>query len=105
MNMKINPNIEELRLLVLRYDDSECNHNLWVSFGGEVHISKIPDEEAREKWERNHEAAAKFYYTYLKGNGCVGKRAANDTHLQKLLSDLQKDWDKGVTGHVVPAAD
>jgi len=100
VNLKLNPRIEELKELLLRFDDNECNHNLWVSYGGNV-ISKVPDAEAKIEWEVKHKGIARFYYSFVKGYCCIGKRAAYDNnYMESLFSDLKKNWDRGSNGHV-----
>jgi hypothetical protein len=106
MNMKNNPCVEELKELLKSFDDNECDHNLWVSQKGDVHISKIP-MNLRADWRKSHKRIVKYYYDYFRGNGYVGESAANDdSHVTKLLSDLKKDWEHGSTGRIdLPGVD
>lgn len=106
MNMK-NPSVEELKELLFGFDDNECSHNLWVNHDGDVQVSKIPTAASRVDWRISHKGIAKFYYSYIQGNGYVGDDAANDdVHVKILLSDLEKDWRSGSSGDIdVPGFD
>ena len=43
MNLKNNPTEQQLQLLMAKADDNACDHMVWVSKDGEVHIEAITD--------------------------------------------------------------
>ncbi len=96
MNMNNNPTVEELATMVAILDDKAHSHKIWVSHDGEVHISRVPENEEHIR------ANAKFRYETLDaGNDYVGPNAAKDlAYVEKELNHLKRDWAKGAEGYI-----
>jgi hypothetical protein len=96
MNMNNNPTVEELAAMMAIQDDNAHSHRMWVSHDGEVHISKVPEDEDYIR------ANAKFRYETLDaGNDYVGPNAASDLeYVQSELNHLKRDWETGAEGYI-----
>ncbi len=90
MNLKNNLTIIDLAELLIPLNDNSSDHITWVTFEGEVQVTKT--SVIREN--------AKFWYETLElGNGYVGPQAAKDhEYLEKELDRLKRDWSKDANG-------
>jgi len=101
MNIKT-MKLEGLIELIGKCDDSAGHHILWVDFQGNVFIYLLEEKEIPFEFENKMNGKLKFRYeTYGRGNGYVGKKAAEDlSSMNKLYKELLKDWVDNRTGYV-----
>lgn len=92
MNLNNNPTTAQLSQILSICNDNAGHHILWVSKAGDVSVTQI-NGISPIGFEKNTPSMAMRYETFQIGNDYVGKSASNDnTHTQKLLNDLIKEW-------------
>ena len=93
MNLKSNPDKNELRTLLDACDDNAGHHVIWVDHEGEVHSTLLVDLTPAG-FEMRLGSHMKFRYESLQqGNGYVGPEAAKDDFWVSILFDhLTSDW-------------
>jgi hypothetical protein len=93
MNIQ-NPSIEDLRAIIADADDQAGHHIVWLSLGGNVHVTRLIGELPIE-WEKRNENQYKFRLaSFAQGNGYVGPEAAQDEGwMREMLDKLKAGWE------------
>jgi hypothetical protein len=102
MNLKLNPEISELKELVGNCDDENFNHIIWVAKNGTVHIYATKLSNPTIEFDAKNGKNLQFWKgVYLSGNQYFGTEASNDhIYLQELLDSLIKNWRLKTYGHI-----
>jgi hypothetical protein len=95
MNMDNNPMIEELSELIRACNDRAGHHILWVAKNGDVHVTRLPRDNATLEFEETHPDLRLRYETFEAGNEYVGAEAAEDDGwISELFAVLTREWPK-----------
>lgn len=106
MNMEKNPTAEELRELLKACDDRAGHHLLWVAKNGEVHVSRVPNNQTPAEFQEDSPDMQLWCETFQPGNEYVGPKAAADNEwISQLFAALTKDWPKAKSKKVVEYID
>jgi hypothetical protein len=102
LNLKLNPEIVQLKELISNCDDDNFNHIIWVAKNGNVHIYATILSNPDSAFEKENGKNLQFWKgVYLMGNQYFGIEASNDTkYMQGLLDTLIKNWGKKTYGHI-----
>lgn len=101
MNLNSNPDIEELKKIISLCDDNSTHHIIWVSKGGDVNVTPLPEEHSPVTWHNENVSTIKFRLeTCSRGQGYVGEEASQDVRwMGEVYKDLTENWAKGTTGY------
>lgn len=102
LNLKVNPTIKDLQILIKDYDDEKFNHIIWVSKDGDVFVEKFATNNPSSKFEQSVSNDLKFWLgVFHRGNGYVGEQAAKDeNYLKDLYKNLIDNWENDFQGHI-----
>ena len=102
MNLKLNPEISQLKELISNSDDENFNHIIWVAKNGNVNIYATPLSNPISTFENENGKNLQFWKgIYMMGDNYLGMEASNDgNYLQELFSNLIKHWRIKTYGHI-----
>lgn len=102
MNLKLNPEVSQLKELISNCDDKNFNHILWVAKNGTVHIYATALSNPIQAFETENGKNLQFWKgVYDMGDNYFGIEASNDSkYLQDLYDNIIKLWNSKVYGHI-----
>jgi len=102
MNLKLNPEIAQLKELIENCDDEKFNHIIWVAKNGSVNIYPTTLANPTREFENENGKKLQFWKgVYTKGDNYFGLEASNDTsYLQSLFDNLLRHWRNKAYGHI-----
>ena len=102
MNLKLNPEIFQLRELICNCDDENFNHIIWVAKNGTVHVYASSLSNPIREFDKENGKNLQFWKgVYNMGDHYLGKEASNDLkYIEDLYDTLVKNWKIKTNGHI-----
>ena len=102
MNLKLNPEVSQLRELINDCDDDNFNHIIWVAKNGTVHIYASTLSNPINAFENENGKNLQFWKgVYKKGDHYLGTEASDDIkYIEDLFDILIKNWKIKTYGHI-----
>lgn len=88
LNLKLNPEIVQLKELIRNCDNDNFNHIIWVAKDSTVHVyASILSNPGRRLKNENDKNLQFWNGIYLMGNQYFGMKASNDSKYLRYLLD------------------